>query len=139
MDYKMTFNRVYRFTSAHRLHSEQLSDAENIDVYEKCNNYNGHGHDYTLEVSVQGIPDETTGMIIPLEEFDHKVQNVINKMDYKHLNYEVDFFKQSLSTGEIIIQYLWDGLNKNFKQQELYHLKLWETNNNYFELGVQYD
>ena len=139
MDYKMTFNRVYQFTSAHRLHSEQLSDAENIDVYEKCNNYNGHGHDYTLEVSVQGIPDETTGMIIPLEEFDHKVQNVINKMDYKHLNFEVDFFGENLSTGEIIIQYLWDELDKNFKQQKLYNLKLWETNNNYFELGAQYD
>jgi 6-pyruvoyltetrahydropterin/6-carboxytetrahydropterin synthase len=135
----MTFNRVYRFTSAHRLHSEQLSDAENIDVYEKCNNYNGHGHDYTLEVAVHGMPDEITGMIIPLEEFDQKVQKVLNKMDYKHLNYEVDYFKQNLSTGEIIIQYLWDELNRNFKKQELYHLKLWETNNNYFELGAQYD
>lgn len=139
MGYKMTFNRVYRFTSAHRLHSEQLSEAENIDVYEKCNNYNGHGHDYTLEVGVQGMPDKATGMIIPLEEFDQKVQNVLNKMDYKHLNYEVDYFKQNLSTGEIIIQYLWEELDKNFKQQELYHLKLWETNNNYFELGAQYD
>jgi len=139
MDYKMTFNRVYRFTSAHRLHSEQLSEEENIEVYEKCNNYNGHGHDYTLEVGVQGTPDSITGMIIPLEEFDHKVQTVINKLDYKHLNYEVDFFEQNLSTGEIIIQYLWDELEKNFIQQKLYHLKVWETNNNYFELGAQYD
>jgi 6-pyruvoyltetrahydropterin/6-carboxytetrahydropterin synthase len=139
MGYKMTFNRVYRFTSAHRLHSEQLSDEENIDVYEKCNNYNGHGHDYTLEVGVHGTPDSITGMIIPLEEFDHKVQNIINKLDYKHLNHEVVFFEQNLSTGEIIIQYLWDELDKNFEQQKLYHLKLWETNNNYFELGAQYD
>ena len=130
MGYKMTFNRVYRFTSAHRLHSEQLSDEENIDVYEKCNKYNGHGHDYTLEVGVHGTPDSITGMIIPLEEFDHKVQNIINKLDYKHLNHEVDFFEQNLSTGEIIIQYLWDELDKNFEQQKLYHLKLWETNNN---------
>ena len=99
MSYKMTFNRVYRFTSAHRLHSEQLSDEENIEVYEKCNNYNGHGHDYTLEVGVHGTPDSITGMIIPLEEFDHKVQNIINKLDYKHLNHEVEFFEQNLSTG----------------------------------------
>jgi 6-pyruvoyltetrahydropterin/6-carboxytetrahydropterin synthase len=135
----MTFNRVYRFTSAHRLHSEQLSDSENIEVYEKCNNYHGHGHDYTLEVAVQGIPDDVTGMILPLEEFDQTVQGIISKLDYKHLNYEVAYFKKHLSTGEVIIQYLWDELYKAFSPHTLYLLKLWETNNNYFELGVQYD
>ena len=139
MKYNMTFNRVYRFTSAHRLHSDQLSDSENIEVYEKCNNYNGHGHDYTLEVSVQGVPDDVTGMIIPLEELDGNVYDVIKKLDYKHLNFEVDYFQHNLSTGEIIIQFLWDELDKKFNESNLFQLKLWETNNNYFELGVQYD
>ena len=137
LEYKMTFNRVYRFTSAHRLHSDHLSEQQNLDIYDKCNNFNGHGHDYIVEVAVHGSPDTTTGMIIPLEEFDDKVHSVINRLDYKHLNYEVDFFKQNLSTGEIIIQYLWDALDKVFAPGMLYHLKLWETNNNYFELGVQ--
>ena len=135
----MSFNRVYRFTSAHRLHSGQLSDQQNRNVYEKCNNYNGHGHDYMLEVSIKGYPDTATGMIIPIAKFDQKVTAVIGRLDYKHLNLEVDYFRENLSTGEIIIQYLWEELNKKFPPQMLYHLKLWETNNNYFELGEQYD
>ncbi len=139
MNYKMTFNRSYRFTSAHRLHSEQLTPEENLDVYEKCNNLNGHGHDYTLEIALKGHPDDTTGMIIPLEDFDQKVNNVLARLDYKHLNLEVGYFKNNLSTGEIIIQYLWESLDKAFPSKRLYHLKLWETNNNYFELGDQYD
>jgi 6-pyruvoyltetrahydropterin/6-carboxytetrahydropterin synthase len=133
----MTFNRVYRFTSAHRLHSDHLSEQENLEIYDKCNNFNGHGHDYTMEVALKGYPDATTGMIIPLEEFDDKVNSVIGHMDYKHLNYEVDFFKHNLSTGEVIIRYLWNELNKIIPGDMLYHIKLWETNNNYFELGVQ--
>lgn len=137
MKYKMTFNRVYRFTSAHRLHSEQLSEQENLDVYDKCNNINGHGHDYTLEVALLGFPDTTTGMIIPLEEFDQRVNSVIGRLDYKHLNFEIDYFKHNLSTGEVIIQYLWETLAGEFPKGMLYHLKLWETNNNYFELGVR--
>ena len=137
MKYKMTFNRVYQFTAAHRLHSEQLSEQENLDIYDKCNNFNGHGHDYTLEVALQGYPDAARGMIIALEEFDQKVKSVIDQLDYKHLNFQVEFFKRNLSTGEVIIQYLWDALTLVFPPDMLYHLKLWETNNNYFELGAQ--
>ena len=133
----MTFNRVYRFTSAHRLHSGRLTDAQNVDIYDKCNNLHGHGHDYTVEVALRGYPDPDTGMIIPLEDFDRNVDTVLNQLDYKHLNYEVEFFKTNLSTGEVIIQFLWDELEKVFPAGMLYHLKLWETNNNYFELGVQ--
>ena len=133
----MTFNRVYQFTSAHRLHSQQLSEQENLDIYDKCNNLNGHGHDYTLEVALQGYPDATRGMIIALEEFDQKVKLVIDRLDYKHLNFQVDFYNQNLSTGELINQYLWDALSLALPQEMLYHLKLLETKNNYFELGAQ--
>ena len=136
MGYKISLNRVYRFTSAHRLHSEKLSPEANVNVYDKCNNLNGHGHDYTLEVALKGTPDQGSGMIIGLEKFDGTVAQVINTLDYHHLNYEVDYFKENISTGEVIIQYLWDNLNKEFPAGMLYHLKLWETNNNYFELGV---
>ena len=136
MNHHITLNRVYRFTAAHRLHSDALSSEDNFALYDKCNNINGHGHDYTVEVSLVGNPDSETGMIIPLEEFDQKVQSVLDTLDYRHLNYEVEFFKNKLSTGEIIIQYLWDMLENEFANGMLYHLKIWETNNNYFELGV---
>lgn len=135
MNIKMTLNRVYDFSSAHRLHTPELSERENDTIYDKCNNVNGHGHDYRLEVSLIGIPDKKTGMIIPLENFDVRVNNVLRKLDYKHLDKEVEFFKSNLSSGEIIIQYLWQELKSQFPDNMLYHLKLWETNNNYFECG----
>jgi 6-pyruvoyltetrahydropterin/6-carboxytetrahydropterin synthase len=117
------------------LHSSELSEKENIDIYDKCNNISGHGHDYRLEVSLIGKPDEITGMIISLDDFDTGVGKVLSKLDYKHLDKEVDFFSTNLSSGEIIIQYLWKELEKQFSENMLFHLKLWETNNNYFECG----
>ena len=132
---QITINRIYEFSSAHRLHASELSQNENDEIYDKCNNLNGHGHDYRLEVSLIGTPDEKTGMIISLKNFDIMVGKVLNKLDYKHLDKEVDFFMTNLSSGEIIIQYLWQELENLFPANMLYHLKLWETNNNYFECG----
>ena len=72
-------SRVYRFSAAHRLHSDKLDDQANFEVYDKCNNINGHGHDYTVELTLVGIPDPETGMIIPLEEFDQNFsKNLMN-------------------------------------------------------------
>lgn len=130
----MNFNRVYRFSAAHRLHSDRLDDTDNIKVYDKCNNYNGHGHDYTVEISIAGLPDPETGMIIPLQEFDRKANEVLSELDYRHLDKEVPFFRDHLSTGEMIIQYLWDRFTASFEGYVISHLKIWETNNNYFEM-----
>ncbi len=127
--------QVYEFSSSHRLNSEKLSSNENWDVYDKCNNINGHGHDYTLEVGITGEINTETGMIISLEEMNKKVDNLLQRLDYKHLNKEVPYFKTTISTGENIIQFLWNELDKSFSNQQLYYLKLWETNNNYFELN----
>ena len=126
--------QIYEFSSAHRLNSEKLSSDENWDVYDKCNNLNGHGHDYILEVGITGQIDPETGMIMDLAEMNEKVNYLLKQMDYKHLNKEVPYFKTTISTGENIIQFIWDELDKSFNNQQLYYLKLWETNNNYFEL-----
>lgn len=133
----ISLSRIHRFSAAHRLHSEALSGDENQEVYDKCNNPHGHGHDYYVEISLIGIPDAKTGMIIPLDELDQRIRNVLDIIDYKHLDKEVEFFESNLSTGEIIIQYLWQELDKQFPKGMLHHLKLWETNNNYFELGMK--
>ncbi len=135
MSLNVSFSRVYRFSAAHRLHSEKLNETENIMVYDKCNNYNGHGHDYTVEISISGEPDPETGMIIPLAELDGKVQEILGELDYRHLNKEVPFFRDHLSTGEVIIQYLWDRFSEKFAGYMVSHLKVWETNNNYFEIS----
>lgn len=131
---KTILYQIYEFSSAHRLNSEKLNSDENWKVYDKCNNINGHGHDYYLEVGISGNIDPDTGMIISLDDMDKKVQKLLQQLDYKHLNNEVKYFKSTISTGENIIQFLWNELDKLFTKQQLYYLKLWETNNNYFEL-----
>jgi 6-pyruvoyltetrahydropterin/6-carboxytetrahydropterin synthase len=135
MKHHTTLSRVYEFSAAHRLHTVTLSDEQNVQIYDKCNNPRGHGHDYKLEVSLKGEPDQETGMIFNLDEMDRLVRQVLDQLDYRHLNKEVEFFKTHVSTGEVIIRFLWIELDKLFSGSRLYYLKLWETNNNYFELG----
>jgi 6-pyruvoyltetrahydropterin/6-carboxytetrahydropterin synthase len=135
MKIQTALSRVYEFSAAHRLHAAGLSDAQNLELYDKCNNPRGHGHDYKLEVTLSGEIDRTTGMIFNLDEMDRTVRQVLDQLDHKHLNREVDFFKTHISTGEMIIQYIWDELDTLFPQGMLFYLKLWETNNNYFETG----
>jgi 6-pyruvoyltetrahydropterin/6-carboxytetrahydropterin synthase len=131
------FGRNYWFSAAHRLHSPDLTSAKNKKIYDKCNNRAGHGHDYKLEVVVRGEPDPYTGMIIPMNELDAKVDSILKNLNYKHLNKEVEYFKRHISTGENIIGYLWTELKNIIPGESLFHLKLWETKNNYFEIGKE--
>lgn len=132
---KIQLTRKYSFSAAHRLHSEVLSEQENQQVFDKCNNYYGHGHDYFVEISVAGQPDVDTGMIISLPELDSIVQEFLSTLEHKHLDLEVPHFKDTISTGENIVQYLWNELNQWIPDQKLFHIRLWETNNNYFDIS----
>jgi 6-pyruvoyltetrahydropterin/6-carboxytetrahydropterin synthase len=130
--------RAYQFSAAHRLFNPALNEIENKIIYNKCNNIRGHGHDYSLEVTLTGYPHPKTGMIISLIEFDYKINSLLKKIDYKHLNFELPFFKTNISSGEYIIRFLWRNLIKLFPKNMLFHLKLWETKNNYFEYGYHF-
>lgn len=127
-----TFSRSYVFSAAHRLHAPSLSDAENLAIYGKCNNPNGHGHNYTVEVTVRGPVDAATGMVMDLTEMDAKVRNLLDTLDHRHLDREIAAFADRPSTAENIVVYLWEELAPRFEGQ-LAHLKLWETRNNVFE------
>jgi 6-pyruvoyltetrahydropterin/6-carboxytetrahydropterin synthase len=130
------FTRSYVFSAAHRLHAQQLSEQENRAIYGKCNNPNGHGHNYTLEVTVTGAGDDATGMVIDMVELDHTVRGVLDRLDHKHLDREVAGFAEQVSTGENIVIYLWNQLAPRLEGR-LAHLKLWETNKNVFEYSKQ--
>lgn len=130
----ITLTRKYSFSAAHRLHAQALTERENKQVFDKCNNYYGHGHDYQVEVSVQGKPDRETGMIISLPELDSAVTEFLSTLEHKHLDHEVAYFKTKTSTGENIIQYIWNELGKRIPDSKLFHIRLWETNNNYFDI-----
>jgi 6-pyruvoyltetrahydropterin/6-carboxytetrahydropterin synthase len=129
----VVFGRRYRFAASHRLHSAQLSDAENHRVYGKCNNPYGHGHNYVLEVRVSGAVDPATGMIVNLSELDSFVQReVIEPLDHKSLNEDVDAFRATVPTTENLCKEIYQRL-KNFQLAKLEGIRVEETSNNAFE------
>ena len=128
------FSRSYVFSAAHRLHAPGLSDEENRALYGKCNNPNGHGHNYTLEVTAAGPIDDATGMVIDLIELDTTVRGVLDTLDHKHIDREVPAFADQTSTAENLVIYLWSELALRLAGR-LRHLKLWETTKNVFEYG----
>lgn len=128
----VSLTRKYHFSAAHRLHSENLSDEENIALFGKCNNPHGHGHNYYLDVTVKGEPNETTGMIIDLNHLDETVEIVVlKKFDHKHLNLDTEEFKGLNPTSEVVAKVIYDMLQPHVSN--LYKIGLWETEKNYFE------
>ena len=119
------------FSASHRLWSKQLTEAENYAIYEKCANPNGHGHNYVLEVTVRGISNVQTGMVLNLTELkDAMNEQVVKWVDHKHLNYDVHWLEGSIPTTEVLVVKFWERLVSAFPQGMLYEVKLYETENN---------
>ncbi|MBL1213055.1 MAG: 6-carboxytetrahydropterin synthase [Ignavibacteriae bacterium] len=122
------------FSAAHRLHSNDYSDAENAEIFGKCNNPNGHGHNYVLEVVVKGEIIKETGYVIDLKILKNIIrEHVIKKVDHKHLNHDVDFLHGINPTAENIALGIWEQLVNKIPNGELHSVKLYETENNYVE------
>ena len=129
---KAYLNRRYRFSASHRLHSSQMSDAENRATYGKCNNPHGHGHNYVLEVSVSGQVDEN-GMVCNLADLDDCVQrNVVTRFDLENLNMQKEF-ASCVPTTENLCTLIYDILKREFRQAHLERVRLEETMMNSFE------
>jgi 6-pyruvoyltetrahydropterin/6-carboxytetrahydropterin synthase len=123
--------RRMHFNAAHRLHSDMLTEDENKKIYGMCNNLMGHGHNYELEITIKGTPDPVSGMVIDLKALKDLVQQVvIDKVDHKHLNYDVDFMRGVVPTAENIVIAFWQQLRDKIPSGELYELKLYETPRN---------
>ena len=119
------------FSASHRLWSNQLTEAENYAVYEKCANPNGHGHNYVLEVTIRGTPDPQTGMVMNLTELKHAVsEQIIKWVDHKHLNYDVPWLEGSVPTTEVLTIKFWERLAEVLPRNLLYEVKLHETEHN---------
>jgi 6-pyruvoyltetrahydropterin/6-carboxytetrahydropterin synthase len=122
------------FSASHRLFNPNLSDEENNRLFGKCNNPNGHGHNYTLEVVVAGDINPLTGYLIDLKLLKEIiVENVISKVDHKNLNMDVDFLSGIIPTAENITVGIWAQLKNKLPDGKLYSVKLFETENNYVE------
>ena len=122
------------FAAAHRLFKPELSDEENLKIFGKCSNPNWHGHNYILEVIVAGKVDTDTGFVMDLKNLKEIVRkNVITKVDHKNLNLDTDFMKGKIPTSENIVIAIWNELEDKITKGKLFSVKLYETENNYFE------
>jgi 6-pyruvoyltetrahydropterin/6-carboxytetrahydropterin synthase len=125
----------YLFSASHRLHSEAMSAEENRAIYGKCNNPFGHGHNYTLEVTVSGQVDGRTGMVCDLAELDKVVQaQVLERFDHQNLNM-LGQFSGKVPTTENLCVAVYDILRRAFNAAHLEKVRLEETMMNSFEYG----
>jgi 6-pyruvoyltetrahydropterin/6-carboxytetrahydropterin synthase len=130
---KAHLTRRYLFSASHRLHNQEFSAAENRDVYGKCNNPHGHGHNYHLEITVSGQVDQRTGMICNLVDLDSFVeQAVLERYDHQNLNTLPEFAKR-VPTTENLCTEVYDILRRGFTEAHLEKVRIEETMMNSFE------
>lgn len=134
MSKKVYLTRRETFAAAHRLFKPGLSDEENLKIFGKCSNPNWHGHNYTLEVTVVGQVNPDTGFVIDIKKLKEIMHEfVISKVDHKNLNIDTDFVKGLNPTSENITIAIWNQLADKIPGGKLSSVKLYETENNYFE------
>jgi 6-pyruvoyltetrahydropterin/6-carboxytetrahydropterin synthase len=133
--------RRYKFAASHRLHSRRFSEEENRELYGKCNNPYGHGHDYVLDVSVTGPVDPASGQVVNIQALDRLVgQQILRDFDHKYLNADVVEFGNVIPTSENIIRVMEDRLQAHWRESfqsewpRLEKIRLRETRRNAFEL-----
>ncbi len=133
---KTTLTRTYEFAASHRLNVPALSEAQNVELFGKCNNPAGHGHNYVLEVTVCGAPDPRTGMIAPIDKLDESVTKlVLDRYDHKNLNCDLPEFEDKTTTSEAVATAIFDRLNGNLPAT-LERVRLWETARSCFEVNA---
>jgi 6-pyruvoyltetrahydropterin/6-carboxytetrahydropterin synthase len=121
------------FSASHRLHSDDLSEAENREVYGKCNNPHGHGHNYFVEVTVGGQVDPQTGMVCNLVDIDDCVRReILDRFDHANLN-TLDEFRGQVPTTEVLSVAIYDILKQSFRAAHLEKVRIEETMLNSFE------
>lgn len=124
------------FNAAHKLRRDDWSDEENEKIFGKCCNQNWHGHNFELFVTVKGLPSKDTGFVINLKELgDILKKGVIEKLDHKNINLDVDFMSGKMSSTENLVIGIWEHIEEDILNLggELSKIKLVETENNFVE------
>ena len=128
--------RRERFSSAHRMFRQDLSDEENMRVYGKCSNPLWHGHNYVLKVTVKGEPDTEVGYFMNATRLKEIInERVIAKLDHKNMNVETDFMAGKVATTENLAIAIWDELKAPLAAEGaiLHCIRVEETENNFIE------
>jgi 6-pyruvoyltetrahydropterin/6-carboxytetrahydropterin synthase len=130
---KAHLTRRYKFSASHRLHSPEFSPERNQEIYGKCNNPYGHGHNYKVEVTVSGQPDPATGMICNLADLDGFVERVVMpRFEFSNLN-ELDAFREVVPTTENLSRELFHLFRRQFQLATVEKVRIEETMLNSFE------
>src|SRR5215471_4153147 len=134
----MRLTRGYRFAASHRLHAEALSEEDNRRLYGKCNNPYGHGHDYVLDVTVEGVPD-SSGQVANRAHLDGLVQErALSRLDHKNLNHDLPEFQTQVPTTENLASLIEKMLLEHWNLPvKLAQLRISETERNAFELEAR--
>ena len=124
--------RKIEFSAGHRLFNPNFSDEQNKATFGLCNNPNGHGHNYVLEVTLSGEVCNDTGMVFDLKELKKLTQReIIDKVDHKNLNVDVDYLKSIIPTAENLAIKFWEILEPKITKGRLHEIKLYESERNY--------
>lgn len=120
------------FSACHRLYNPDFPDERNWEVFGVCNNPNGHGHNYVLDVTIVGEPDPETGMIIDLKRLKEILDELlISRVDHKNLNLDVEFLRGVVPTVENLVIRFWDRLEGRIPGCVLHELVLHESRTNF--------
>ena len=128
--------RRERFNAAHRLFKPEYSDEKNLEVFGKCSNPNWHGHNYELFVTVKGEVDPETGFLINLKGLSKLIRSqIVEKIDHKNINLEVDFMQGKMASTENLAVAIWEQLEVPIRSlgSTLHCIKVYESENNYVE------
>jgi len=131
-------SRKEHFNAAHKLYNPNWSEERNKEVFGPCANENWHGHNFELIVTVKGTPDPETGFVLDLKKLSTMIRkNVIEKLDHKNLNLDVDFMRGKMASTENLAMEIWKILYPLIEQSSatarLYSIKLYETPRNFVE------
>ena len=126
--------RKEHFCSSHRLFNPKFTEEENLALYGKCAYVNGHGHNYEIEVTVAGEPAPETGMIMDLKKLADIIDTeILEKVDHRHLNFDVEFLRGVIPTAENLAKIFWGILAPRISAGKLYAVRVYETPNNFAE------
>ena len=128
--------RRERFSAAHRLFNPNWTDEENYQAYGKCSNANWHGHNYELLVTIKGEINPKLGYLVDLKDLSNVLKvNIIDKVDHRNLNTEVDFMQGKIVSTENLVISIWEQIEPHLIKLnvQLHSVKVQETENNYAE------
>lgn len=131
-------SRKEHFNAAHKLYNPNWSREKNEAVFGPCANENWHGHNFELIVTVKGKPDPETGFVVDLKQLSQVIKkSVIDQVDHKNLNEDVDFMRGKMASCEILVEEFWKLLApevaKITPRGQLHSIRLFETRNNFVE------